>query len=81
MACLWRAWWPCYPRQEEEWPCYFLEVSCLKHETLILILVGVLSLMLGQVTLIKPAFEISEILVALVFSMVFTFAIGLEVVK
>jgi len=58
-----------------------LEVSCLKHETLILILVGVLSLMLGQVTLIKPAFEISEILVALVFSMVFTFAIGLEVVK
>lgn len=53
----------------------------MKNEVLIVLLVAVLALLMGQISILNFTFDLSEGLVALVFSLVFTFAIGLEVVK
>jgi len=53
----------------------------LRNEITTLVMVVLLAFLLGNTSILQTGFELSEILVSLTFSLVFTFAIGLEVVK
>ena len=53
----------------------------MRNEITTLVMVVLLAFLLGNTPILQTGFELSEILVSLTFSLVFTFAIGLEVVK
>ena len=52
----------------------------MKNETVVLVTAFLMILIMGTAEAVQTSFQLSEILVALAFSLVFTFAIGLEVV-
>ena len=52
----------------------------MRNEITSLVLIILLFLLLSETSALQTTFELSEILVSLTFALVFTFAIGLEVV-
>ena len=53
----------------------------MRNEITALAMLILLAFLLSDISILQSGFELSEILVSLTFSLVFTFAIGLEVVK
>ncbi|MBR9681810.1 MAG: hypothetical protein GOV00_03355 [Candidatus Altiarchaeota archaeon] len=52
----------------------------MKNESIALILIVLLTFLFGKIQILPSRFELNEVLVSLTFALVFTLAIGLEVV-